>query len=82
VYDCEPESVKVGVTGRSRRAWSCRRGCQPRRKDEVLSEESTDHAFQEMSERHDCGQTHGENLIETGRIEFVSKSFIYEYTGF
>jgi hypothetical protein len=46
-------------------------------KDEVLSgTEGTDNPSQEMSERHDYGQNHGQNLIETRRIKLVSKSFI------
>lgn len=46
-------------------------------KDEVLSgTESTDRPSQEMSERSDYGQNHGQNLIETRCINPVSKSFI------
>ena len=46
-------------------------------KDEVLLRtESTDNPSQEMSERRDYGQNHGQNLIETRRIKSVSKSFI------
>jgi hypothetical protein len=38
-------------------------------KDEVFSRtESTDSPSQEMSERHDYDQDHGQNLIETRRI--------------
>jgi Fic family protein len=46
-------------------------------KDEVLSgTESTDRPSQEMSERSDYGQNHGQNLIETRCINPVPKSFI------
>jgi hypothetical protein len=39
-------------------------------KDEALSgTESTDNPSEEMSERRDCGQDHGQNLIEIRRIK-------------
>jgi hypothetical protein len=46
-------------------------------KNEVRSgTESTDSPPEEMSERRDQSQVHGQNLIETRRIRLVSKSFI------
>jgi hypothetical protein len=48
-------------------------------KDEILSgTESTDNPSQEMSERHDYGQNHGQNLIETRPIKLVSNSVILQ----
>jgi len=45
-------------------------------KDEIFSgTESTDSPPQEMTERRDDGQNHGQNLIES-RIKPISKTFI------
>jgi hypothetical protein len=46
-------------------------------KDEVLSgTKGTENPSQEMSERCDDGQNHGQNLIETPSVKLVSKPFI------
>jgi hypothetical protein len=49
--------------------------------DEIFSgTESADNPSQEMSERHDYGRNHGQNLIETRSIRLI-KSFILRGPG-
>ena len=46
-------------------------------KDQMLSgTESTDNPSEDISERRDDGQNHGQDLTESRSIEVVSKSFI------